>query len=56
MRLLFFILLVVLIAQMGFWHALGAIVGAVAMLFLFSFLLVPLLIVGGFLMLAASLR
>jgi hypothetical protein len=56
MRLLFFILLVLLIAHIGFWHALGAILGAVAMLFLFSFLLIPLLIVGGFLMVAASLR
>ena len=56
MRLLFFVLLIVLIAQLGFWHTLGAILGAVAMLFLFSFLLIPLLVVGGLLILAASLR
>jgi hypothetical protein len=56
MRLLFFILLVILIAQLGFWHALGAILGAVAMLFLLAFLVVPLLIVGGLLLAAASFR
>ena len=56
MRLLFFILLVLLIAQIGFWKTLAAVLGAVAMLFLFGFLLIPLLIVGGILLIAASVR
>ena len=56
MRILLFILLVLLIAQIGFWNTLAAIVGAVAMLFLLVFLAIPLLIVGGVLLIAASAR
>ena len=41
MPLLFFILLVLLIAQIGFWHTLAAILGAVLMFVI----LIPLLIV-----------
>ncbi len=56
MRFLFFVLLVLLIAQIGFWHTLAAVLGAVVMLFLFGFLLIPLLIVGGVVLIAASVR
>jgi hypothetical protein len=56
MRLLFFILLVLLVAQIGFWNTLLAVLGAVAMVFLLAFLLIPLLIVGGILLIAASVR
>jgi hypothetical protein len=54
MRLLFFILLVLLIAQIGFWNTLGAILGAVAMLFLLAVIGVAVLIVGGMLVIAAA--
>jgi hypothetical protein len=56
MRLILFILIVLLIAQVGFWHALGAIIGAVAMLFLLAFLAIPVIVIGGVLLVAASLR
>jgi hypothetical protein len=55
MRLLFFILLVVLIAQIGFWNTLGAIVGAVAMVVLLALLAVAVLVIGGMLI-AAGMR
>lgn len=47
MPLLFFILLIVLIAQVGFWKTLGAIIGAAAMVVLLIGLFVGLLVVGG---------
>jgi hypothetical protein len=56
MRLLLFILVVLLIAQIGFWQTLAAILGAVAMLFLLAILAVAALIVGGVLLVAANLR
>ncbi len=46
MPLLFFILLVLLIAQVGFWHTLGAIVGAVLMLVLLVLLLAAVVLIG----------
>jgi hypothetical protein len=45
-RLLFFILLIVLIAQIGFWKTLGAIIGAVAMIALLILLVVAAAAVG----------
>jgi len=48
MPILFFILLVILIAQVGFWKTLGAVLGAVAMLVLFGILATALVIVGLF--------
>ena len=56
MRILLFILLVLLIAQIGFWNTLAAIVGAVAMLFLLAVLAIAAIIVGGVLLAAASVR
>ena len=47
MPLIIFILLIVLVAQAGFWHVLSAVLGAVALLFLLPFLLLGALIVGG---------
>ena len=55
MGVIFFILLVVLIAQIGFWNTFGAIVGAVAMIVLMTVLITAVLIVGG-LMLASRTR
>jgi hypothetical protein len=46
MPLVFFILLVLLIAQVGFWHALGAILGAVLMIILLVLLLVAVVLIG----------
>jgi hypothetical protein len=54
-RLLFFLLLIVLIAQIGFWPTLGAILGAVAMIVLLGGLVVALVVVGG-LLIAAGMR
>ncbi len=47
MPFLFFILLIVLIAQLGFWHTLGAILGAAVMLVLLIGLLVAMVVIGG---------
>jgi len=52
MRFIFFILLVLLIAQIGFWHTLGAILGAVLMLVLFIPLLLVVIVLGAILLLA----
>jgi hypothetical protein len=46
MPLVFFILLVLLIAQVGFWHTLGAIIGAVLMIVLLMLLLVAVILIG----------
>jgi Na+/H+-dicarboxylate symporter len=46
MPLIFFILLVLLIAQVGFWHALGAVLGAVLMLVLLILLIVAVVLIG----------
>ncbi len=52
MRFIFFILLVLLIAQIGFWHTLGAVLGAVLMFVLFIPLLLVVVVLGGILLLA----
>ncbi|HVZ13048.1 MAG TPA: hypothetical protein VG894_01190 [Bauldia sp.] len=52
MRFIFFILLVLLIAQIGFWHTLGAVLGAVLMFVLFIPLLLIVVILGGILLMA----
>jgi hypothetical protein len=52
MRILFFLLLVILIAHVGFWSTLGAILGAMAMFVLFGFLAIALVLVGSVLLVA----
>jgi hypothetical protein len=52
MRLVFFLLLIVLIAQVGFWHTLAAVVGAALMFVLLIPLLIAVTLVGGVLLLA----
>ena len=47
MPLLFFILLVILIAQIGFWNTLGAILGAAAMMVLLVVIVAAIVVVGG---------
>jgi hypothetical protein len=47
MPLIFFILLVVLIAQVGFWNTLGAVLGAAAMMALFVILIIVLVAMLG---------
>lgn len=51
MPLIFLIVLIVLIAQMGFWNTLGAILGAFAMIALLIIIGVAVLVVGGFMLL-----
>ncbi len=48
MPILLLIILVVLIAQVGFWDTLGAVLGAAAMLVLFVALLAALVALGGY--------
>jgi hypothetical protein len=48
MPLVIFILIVLLIAQVGFWTTLGAIVGAVAMIVLLIVLAAAILVLAGF--------
>lgn len=48
MPLLFFLLLIILIATVGFWKTLGAILGAVAMIVLLGILIAAVAVVGGF--------
>jgi hypothetical protein len=50
MPILLFILLVVLIAQVGFWDTFAAILGGVAMLVLFVLLAIALLVLTGILL------
>jgi hypothetical protein len=52
MRFVFFVLLILLIAQIGFWHTLFAVLGAVLMFVLFVPLLLVVLVLGGILALA----
>jgi hypothetical protein len=47
MPILFFILLIILIAQVGFWNTLGAILGAAAMMVLLVVIVVAIVVVGG---------
>ena len=55
MKFLFFLLLVVLIAQIGFWPTLAAVIGAFAMLVLLVAFVVAMAVIGG-LMIAAAMR
>jgi hypothetical protein len=55
MRFLFFVLLVILIAQIGFWKTLGAVLGAAAMLVVLIAIVIAVFAIGGFLI-AGSLR
>jgi hypothetical protein len=52
---IFFLLLVILIAQIGFWDTFGAVLGAVAMIFILAALITAVVIVGG-LIIAGRLR
>ena len=47
MPLIFFILLIVLIAQVGFWNTLGAILGAAAMMVILVILIVAIVALIG---------
>jgi hypothetical protein len=53
MRFLFFILLILLIVQIGFWKTLAAVVGAAVMFFVLFPLLVAVAILGGVLFIAS---
>jgi len=55
MRFIFFVLLVLLIAQIGFWNTLGAVIGAAIMFVLLIPLLIAVIVIGG-LLIAASMR
>jgi hypothetical protein len=50
MPILLFIILVVLIAQVGFWDTFAAILGGVAMLVLFALLAIALVVLAGILL------
>jgi hypothetical protein len=50
MPLILFVLIVVLIAHIGFWDTLGAILGAVAMAVLLIGLVAAILALGGYLL------
>lgn len=52
MPLLFFLLLILLITQIGFWNTLGAVLGAALMFILFIPLLIAVVVIGGILLLA----
>jgi hypothetical protein len=52
MRFVFFVLLILLIAQVGFWHTLGAVLGAALMFILVIPLILAVLVIGGVLILA----
>jgi hypothetical protein len=50
MPIILFIILVVLIAQLGFWDTFAAILGGVAMLVLFVLLAITLVVLAGILL------
>jgi hypothetical protein len=50
MPILLFIVLVILIAQVGFWDTFAAILGGVAMLVLFVLLVIALAVLAGILL------
>ncbi len=56
MGLIVFILLVLLVAQIGFWQVFGAVLGAVALLFLLPMLLIGAFIVAGVIFAATAVR
>lgn len=47
MPLILFLILVIMIAQIGFWDTFSAIIGGIAMIVLFILLLAALLALGG---------
>ena len=47
MPLIFFILLIILIAQVGFWNTLGAILGAAAMMVILIILIIAIVALIG---------
>ncbi|MCC2665549.1 MAG: hypothetical protein K0R41_4280 [Geminicoccaceae bacterium] len=51
MPVLIFLILVLLIAQLGFWDTFSALLGGIAMLVLFVLLAVALLVLAGMLLL-----
>ena len=51
MPIILFLLLVILVAQVGFWDTLGAILGAAAVMALFVILLVAVAITAGYMIL-----
>jgi hypothetical protein len=51
MPILIFLLLVILIAQLGFWDTFSALLGGIAMLVLFVFLAVALVALAGMMLL-----
>ena len=55
MKFLFFLLLIVLVAQIGFWPTLAAVIGAFAMLVLLAAFVIAIAVIGG-LMIAAAVR
>lgn len=55
MKLIFFMLIVLLITQIGFWNTLAAVLGAIVMVPLLAIVALAVLIVGGF-MVAAAFR
>jgi hypothetical protein len=50
MPILIFLVLVILIAQVGFWETFSAILGGVAMIVLFVLLAIALLVLAGMLL------
>jgi len=52
MRFVFFVLLILLIAQIGFWNTLGAVLGAALMFILLIPLLIAVAVLGSILLLA----
>ena len=52
MRFLFFVLLILLIAHIGFWHTLGAVLGATLMFIILIPLILAVVVIGGVLVLA----
>jgi len=55
MKLILFILLVILIAQIGFWKTLAAVIGAALMFVILIPLLIAVVVIGGVLI-AVSMR
>ncbi len=49
MPIILFLILVIMIAQLGFWDTFAAIIGGVAMIVLFVLLAIALLALGGML-------
>jgi uncharacterized membrane protein len=54
--LIFLILLIVLIAQIGFWNTLGAILGAFAMVALLVIIGIAVVVIGGMMLLDRATR